>query len=200
MTSLFPTDPSITVYDPLAHLLGTGDGHFRYTFDDAVKLAGHACPTIAGAFVMALKALRALYGDDIPRRGAIRIAMPGPVDEGVNGPISQVFTLLTGAAAENGFHGLAHLHRRKGLMTFAVDPAGGFRFERLDNGTSVTVHYDPSSIPSNPDITPLLQRILQDGGGEEVRDRFGELWRNRVLAILEDAGESTVRLDGIAIG
>ena len=44
---MFPDTPSIRLYDPLGDLLGAGDGHFTYTFDDAVKLAGHACPTVA---------------------------------------------------------------------------------------------------------------------------------------------------------
>jgi len=191
MSQLFPADPSITLYDPLADLLGAGDGYFHYVFDDAVKLSGHACPTVAGAFLMTLQALQALYGDQTPTRGEIRVTIPGPADEGVNGPISQVFTLLTGAAGDNGFQGLGGQHARNGLLNFIRDEEG-FRFQRVDNREQVAVSYDPSVIPPDPAMGPLMQQLLQGGAGEETRQCFRQLWRARVLAILKDAGRHTV--------
>ena len=60
----------ISLHDPLAELLGaTEDGIITYDFLDAVKLAGHACPTVAGAWLATVRGLRALYGDDMPVRG-----------------------------------------------------------------------------------------------------------------------------------
>ncbi|WP_043739514.1 hypothetical protein [Thioalkalivibrio nitratireducens] len=44
--ALFSDSPALTVHDPLAHLLGVGDGTWTYRFDDAVRLAGHACPAL----------------------------------------------------------------------------------------------------------------------------------------------------------
>ncbi len=193
MSLMFPAEPAITLYDPLADLLGAGDGYFEYRFEDAVKLSGHACPTVAGAFLMAIRALRALYGDDTPTRGGIRITIPGPVDEGVNGPISQVFTLLTGAAGDNGFHGLGGQHVRSGLLRFDAG-ADGFVFERVDDGSRVTLGYDPSPIPPDPAMGPLMQQLLQGEEEPETRQRFRQLWRARVLAILQDGGERTITL------
>ncbi len=193
MNHLFPTTPSITLHDPLAELLGAGDGHFDYTFDDAIKLSGHACPTVAGAFLMAVQALNTLYEGETPVRGAIQVTIPGPVDAGVNGPISQVFTLLTGAAADNGFHGLGGQHARNGLLTFAAD-GDAFLFQRSDNGKRVAVTYDPSPIPPDPAMMPLLQQILQGSADDIVRQQFQTLWRGRVIAILEDGGKKTVTL------
>lgn len=194
MDTQFPATPSIIFFDPLAELLGVGDGFFHYTFDDVVKLSGHACPTVAGAFLMAIHAMHALYGDETPRRGDIRVIVPGPVEEGVNGPVSQVFTLLTGAAATNGFKGLGGQYARCGLMDFASDPTGLFSFQRTDSGESVTVSYDPSGIPPDPDMGPLLQRIFQDDRDPAARQQFRELWRKRVIEILADAGEQTVTI------
>ncbi len=191
----FPDKPSITLYDPLAKLLGAGDGTFTYTFADAVKLSGHACPTVAGAFLMSVRALQALYPDEIPLRGNNRVILEGAQSQGVNGPISQVFTLITGAAGENGFHGLAGRHQRYGLLEFSDHAIGGFRFQRLDTGTSVTISYDPSSIPPDPQMSPLLQRILHNQAGEEETQTFSRLWRTRVEQILEDAGESTLSVE-----
>ena len=48
----------ISLYDPLADLLGaTENGVITYEFLDAVKLAGHACPTVAGAWLATVRGL-----------------------------------------------------------------------------------------------------------------------------------------------
>ncbi len=192
MTTQFPTTPSITFFDPLAEFLGAGDGVFHYTFDDVVRLSGHACPTVAGSFLMVIHAMHALYGDDIPVRGGVRVSLPGSVDQGVNGPISQIFTMLTGATAENGFHGLGGQYARDGLMEFHSEPNGAFIFQRTDNGKSVTVTYDSSAITPDPKMPAFMQQALQGSGGDPVRQQFQEMWRGRVIRILEDAGRRTV--------
>jgi hypothetical protein len=64
---LFDAGPCLTVHDPLAELLGAGDGTWTYTFDDAVRLAGHACPTVAGAYVTAVQAVLKGAADAIAR-------------------------------------------------------------------------------------------------------------------------------------
>ena len=76
----------ISLHDPLAELLGaTEDGIITYDFLDAVKLAGHACPTVAGAWLATVRGLRALYGDDMPVRGNVAVALHEAVDDGVAG-------------------------------------------------------------------------------------------------------------------
>ncbi len=40
---------------------------------DVVKSAGHSCPTVAGAYLATREALKRLYGDELPERGAIRV-------------------------------------------------------------------------------------------------------------------------------
>ncbi len=194
--SLFPPSPSITLHDPLAEFLGAGDGHFSYGFEDVVKLSGHACPTVAGAFLMVIHALKALYGDEVPERGDIEISVYSAQDQGVTGPMTQVFTLLTGAAAENGFHGLAGRYARSGLMDFlpGVNGPAPFVFERLSTGEKVGVAYDPSSIPASPEMGTSLQSILQGNSDPSLQQSFSGAWRERVLAILADEGNSTVSI------
>jgi len=64
----------IVLHDPLAEFLGAAEGGVvEYGYIDAVKLAGHSCPTVAGAYLMCLKALARLYGEQRPERGAIRV-------------------------------------------------------------------------------------------------------------------------------
>ncbi len=61
--------------EPLAETLGAVKGVgavLEYSFVDVVKMAGHACPTVAGAYLSCQKALEALYLDEIPVRGEIR--------------------------------------------------------------------------------------------------------------------------------
>ena len=54
----FDHAPVIRLHDPLAQLLGsTIDGVMDYRYADAVRLAGHSCPTVAGAFLTAGAAL-----------------------------------------------------------------------------------------------------------------------------------------------
>ncbi|MBF0296576.1 MAG: hypothetical protein HQL96_15430 [Magnetococcales bacterium] len=192
--TMFPTTPSITLRDPLAELLGAGEEPFTYTFADAVKLAGHACPTVAGAFLMTKRALEILYPDGLPERGDVAIEVPGRMDEGVTGPITQIFTLVTGAAADNGFHGLGGQFSRLRLMRFGNTPNSGgpFLFRRLSTGRQVEVSYSPRHFPPDPHMGELLPRILGGQATPEDRRAFGDLWRDRVLAILKDAGEHTV--------
>ena len=55
----FESAPRITVRDPLARFLGAAeDGIIEYTYSDAVKLAGHSCPTVASAYLMTRTAMR----------------------------------------------------------------------------------------------------------------------------------------------
>ena len=82
-------------------------GLIEYHYVDAVKLAGHSCPAVAGAWLMTRAALARLYPGETPRRGEIRVELRQALDEGVAGVIASVASLVTGAANEGGFNGLA---------------------------------------------------------------------------------------------
>ena len=70
--AFFSDAPVIRVRDPLAAFLGAArDGVLEYGYADAVRLAGHSCPTVASAWLMARAALRELFGDALPERGAV---------------------------------------------------------------------------------------------------------------------------------
>ncbi|MBW2251978.1 MAG: hypothetical protein JRF60_15470 [Deltaproteobacteria bacterium] len=74
---LLDTEP-IRFRDPLAETLGVfkkENAVLEYTFLDVVKLAGHACPTTAAAYLRCQKALMRLYLDEIPTRGDIAITV-----------------------------------------------------------------------------------------------------------------------------
>ncbi|MBF0109999.1 MAG: hypothetical protein HQL76_12565 [Magnetococcales bacterium] len=191
---MFPKTPAIRCHDPLAELLGAGTEPFTYTFDDAVKLAGHACPTVAGAFLLVKKGLDLLYPDTLPQRGDIAITVPGRVDEGVTGPITQIFTLVTGAAAANGFKGLGSQFKRMDLLRFQppATPLNPYIFERCSTGRQVRLIYSPQAFPPAPRMESLLPLILGQRASPEQRMEFGQLWRQRVLDILADGGARTI--------
>ncbi|MFK5925322.1 MAG: hypothetical protein QM483_01710 [Desulfuromusa sp.] len=175
----------INMQDPLAHLLGAvADGLITYTYLDMVKLAGHSCPTVAGAWIVSDLGLKKLHGDTTPIRGNIKIEMRGALDEGVNGVIAQCISLVTGAANEGGFKGLGPIYARNNRLFFGCDINGEIRLTRLDNGQSVTMKYDPGNIPFHPQIQPLMQKIKQNTITPEEKIFFATEWQNRVKKIL----------------
>lgn len=192
---MFSDAPELILHDPLAEFLGAGDGLLRYRFEDAVKLAGHACPTVAGAFLLVHGALQRLYAEgETPQRGGLRVSLHGAVDEGANGPLSQVITLLTGAAADNGFHGLAGRFVRHGLLDFTPDD-GALRctFTRVDNGRQVCLRYDASAIALDAEAARLMPQVVRGVADADATLRFRAAWRDRVTKILADGGRQTVQ-------
>ena len=94
----FDAVPRISLYDPLAEFLGaTKDGILQYGYFDAVRLAGHSCPTVAAAYWSTFKALACLYPDAMPVRGEIRVEFSQDSASGVTGVIANVVSMLTGA-------------------------------------------------------------------------------------------------------
>jgi hypothetical protein len=181
--------------EPLAETLGAfaSEGSvLTYTFADAVKMAGHACPTVTGAYLACQKALERLYPAETPVRGEISITVFGEPDEGVYGVMSQVFNFLTGAAPATGFRGLGPKFKRKDLLKFdphKPDPrALCFEFKRIDTGRSVLVIFHPHQIPISEEkgkrMGELLEKVIWDAAREEEKREFQELWTEKVKDML----------------
>jgi hypothetical protein len=178
--------PVVRTRDPFAAVLGAAqDGRLDYHYLDAVRLAGHSCPTVAGAFLIGRAALATLYPDEPAERGNIAVHMPAPEDDGVTGVMAQVLTLLTGAAAGNGFQGMRGRFRRKGLLSFAQQREGeAIIFTRLDTRASVAVTLDVSLIPADPAQGERLMAILQDCADAAQQTAFADAWQERVRRLL----------------
>ncbi len=181
--------------EPLAETLGAlkaDDAILEYTFIDVVKMAGHACPTVAGAYISCQKALKALYNSEIPVRGEISIIVHGEPDEGVYGVMAQVFSFLTGAAPATGFRGLGHKFKRKDLLKFKPgetdSQAMRFEFKRLDNGKAVSVEFYPRRIPFSEEkskqMEELLERVICEAAKDEEKREFQKLWMEKVKDML----------------
>ena len=181
----FAEVPALKLHDGLAQILGASDdGMIEYHYADAVRLAGHSCPTVAGGWLSARAALSHLYPDRVPERGGISIYFNDTEDAGVTGVIGQVVTLVTGAAAGHGFHGLAGQHVRKGLLHYAAGNVSGVRFQRNDTGAEVEVEIDTSVVPADPMLRPLMQLTLTGQADAAQKREFGRLWQDRVRRML----------------
>lgn len=187
--AFFDDVPHLKLRDPLAAFLGAfQDGLIEYSYLDAVKLAGHSCPTVASAYWMTHRALNVLYGDEIPERGAIRVDFREDRLDGVTGVIANVVSLLTGATSDTGFKGLAGRYDRRNLLFFNADIPGEIRFTRQDTGASADALARLRSVPADPEMPELMQRCLRgDASGEET-ERFGRIWQDRVRRILLEHG------------
>ncbi|MCL4776775.1 MAG: hypothetical protein KJ054_04640 [Gammaproteobacteria bacterium] len=195
LPAFFAEAPRIQLRDPLAEFLGASDGGLlEYSYADAVRLAGHSCPTVASAYLMARAGLRALYGSATAVRGAVSVTMNGPEAEGTTGVIAQVFTLITGAAADNGFHGIGGRFVRQGLLGYdGDDPQSIASFRRNDSGDTVHLSLDLSSVPPASQMRHLMGRAMSADATPEERREFGAVWQERVrLLLLEHADDANV--------
>lgn len=187
MPAFFDAVPPIVVADPLAELLGAAAGGLlAYHYVDAVKLAGHSCPTVAGAWLMTRAALARLYPGGTPQRGALRVDMQQRVDEGVAGVIAGVAGLVTGAANNGGFKGLGGRFARNDLLNFGVPMTGEIRFTRLDTGGSVELVHRPQAVTRPNGLMELMRSALEPQADVATRRAFGEAWQAWVRAILLD--------------
>lgn len=185
--AFFDQAPTIVVHDALAQTLGAAqDGMLEYHYLDAVKLAGHSCPTVAGAWLMTRAALARLYPGQTPRRGEMRVELRDPQDAGVVGVVASVATLVTGAAGVGGFKGLAGRHVRRDLLVFGVPMHGEMRFTRLDNGHSIEVSHRPEAVARPAALTAHLQAALAPRADSAQREAFAKIWQGWVRDILID--------------
>lgn len=192
LPGFFAQVPSVTVRDPLAQFLGAADeGVLTYRYVDAVRLAGHSCPTVAEAYLMTRHGLRALYGEALPVRGEIDAFLRDARDSGVTGVIASVVQLLTGAAAESGFRGIGAARRfsRQNTLLFDTKMDGLLALRRRDTGQAVTVQLDTSVVPWAPALRALFPKAVAEQASVEELAQFAQLWQEQVRRMLIDHGD-----------
>ena len=186
----FDDVPRLRVHDPLAEVLGAAEGGvFEYGYGDAVRLAGHSCPTVAAAYWLTVLALSELYPDTLPERGGVRVEFRDDARSGSTGVVACVVQMLTGAAGNSGFKGLAGRYSRAGLQRFAPDIPMSMRFTRLDNGDAVDAAVDLSLLPEEPRLATLLEHCARNGADTESVRELGRLWQARVEYLLRDLAQ-----------
>lgn len=185
--AFFDEVPRISLHDPLAEFLGAADdGILAYGYSDAVRLAGHSCPTVASAYWAACKALASLYPDETPVRGDIRVEFRQDSSSGVTGVMANVVSMLTGAMSDNGFKGIGGRYDRRQRLFFAVEMQGDMRYTRLDTKQTVQVTVNLQHIPASPKLPDLMARCMANTATAAEIAVFKHLWQERVRRILLD--------------
>lgn len=178
----------IRLIDPLAVVLGAQDegGVFVINYSDAVLLAGHSCPAVSSAYQLTKKALKALYGDEIPTRGETRVLVKGGPRDLAYGPQAQVISFITGSWGETGFKGLGGRYSRNDKLIFDTGDVqfNTFIFQRIDNDKAVSIACNPGVLPQDPRMGDLMPLVLQGKASKEERELFVSLWQGNVRKIL----------------
>ena len=177
---------SFVLYDALSNFLGaTKHGIVEISYLDCVKLASHSCPTVAGSYILTKVALDRLYGDDIPKRGNIRVELKESRESGVVGVIGAVAGYICGASDSGGFVGIGDKFNKRDLLTFGNSEIGGLiKFTRVDIDSCVTLDLDTSKIPAMPHMKELMQKNLQGIATVGEQNEFKKLWQSRVEYML----------------
>ncbi len=175
----------IVLKDELSMFLGSSEeGIIDISYLDVVKMAGHSCVLVSCTYLMALKGLKKLYGEEIPRRGEIRVELRESLHEGNTGAAAQVLSNITGATADSGFRGINAKYDRCGLLFYGVDISSNVRFTRLDTFRSVEVSYMPSKVVNSGAI---MQMALGPDATEESKRLFPVKWQAMVKTIFDNA-------------
>lgn len=190
LPDFYEAAPRIAFKDPLAALLGAAEnGVIEYSYADAVKLAGHSCPTVASAYLMTRAALGSLYPSSLPERGAVHVELRDARDSGTTGVVANVACMLTGAAGDAGFKGIEGRFDRRRLLSFGSEIPGQIRFTRTDSGAGVTVSARLDRVPTDSRTFPLLAKCLRGLATPEDAELFRTLWQARVRALLVERAD-----------
>ncbi|MDC7243748.1 MAG: hypothetical protein PQJ44_07440 [Sphaerochaetaceae bacterium] len=179
--NFFNNIETIKLKDDLSDFLGAfEDGIVEFTYLDIVKCAGHSCPTVAGAYLMAREALKVLFRDSIAKRGEIVVEFKEDIEEGVAGVVANVISNITGATSTDGFKGIGGRFSRCDLMFFNTDITSSVRFSTIDSSKSVDVYYHAARVYPEEKQSELLQKIKMGLASKEEIKEFGILWQKRV--------------------
>jgi len=182
----FDTIPNISLYDDLSKFLGaTTDGIITLSYLDITKTAGHSCATVAGAYLIALKGLKALYGENLPVRGEIKVELKKSTTDDNTGVVGCVLSNITGATTDYGFGGIpTGKYNRRELLYFAADIESDVCFTRLDTGEKVSINYKPQVVVNPMKI--LKSAIVPDAKKEDI-ESFPQRFQEMVQTVFENA-------------
>lgn len=184
--SFFDDIEKIVLEDELAKFLGVNDdGIMDYSYADIVKTAGHSCATVAGAYLTALKGLKALYGEEIPKRGEIKIEIKKDPEDDNAGVVGCVLSNITGATTNYGFGGIpTGKFKRRNLLFYNAEIDTDVRLTRLDTNKQVGVNYRPHKVV-NP--MAILMSAIGENATQEDKKTFPIRFQEMVKTVFENA-------------
>lgn len=187
--------------EPYFGIFGQSDVPVPYFYAEAVKLAGHSCGAVTGAWTIARKALEVLYPDgEIPVRGQIAVQAPGAEDEWFVGVFGEVITFVTGAAPKTGFIGAEfgqanQVFVRQNKMVYTEEPTEQLHpmrewvFTRLDTGTKVGVKFNLAVITpiATPERMAMGKKMATGAATPEEAADYIQYWNDRATFVLDNA-------------
>ena len=175
----------IIVYDELTQFLGVNeDGVIEFSYTDIVKSAGHSCATVAGAYLIAREGLKALYKDELPKRGEIKVEIKKTPTEDNAGVVGCVISLITGATSDFGFGGIpTGKFNRRNLLFFGADIDFDVCFTRTDTNEKVYVNYRPKQVVNPMEI--LKSAIKPDAKEEDIQS-FPKRFQDMVKTVFDN--------------
>jgi hypothetical protein len=183
--AFFDDIETLVLEDELAKFLGVNsDGVIEISYLDIVKTAGHSCGTVAGAYLTALLGLKALFGEELPKRGEIKVELKRAATDDNAGVVGCVLSNITGATTDYGFGGIpGGKFGRRGLLFYEADIETDVRFTRLDNNQSVGVNYHPQKVV-NP--MQILMSAIGENATEEDKASFPVRFQKMVQTLFEN--------------
>ena len=191
----------IMMIDPFFQIFGQSQDAVPYYYEEAVKLAGHSCGAISGAWTITKKALEILYPDgEIPVRGQISVEAPGAENEWFVGVFGEVITYITGASPHTGFTGVEFgqandLFVRRNKMVYTTEPTKQlppFRewiFTRIDTGKKVGIRFNLViilPIPTPGRVAMGKTMAMGEASADDAAD-YIEYWNDRTKFVFEHA-------------
>ncbi len=175
---------SIVLKDPLGEFIGTSQGGIlEITYVDTVKMAGHSCAVVGGAYLAAREGLKALYRDELPCRGEIKVEIRRGVTDDNAGVVGSVLSNITGATSDFGFGGLpGGRFNRRNLLFYNAPIDTDIRFTRLDTNRQVGVNYHPEK-EVNPKA--ILMTAIGPNATQEDKKTFPKRFQNMVKKLFE---------------
>jgi len=188
--TFFKTRPTIKLQDPLQKFLGTfQDGIVEFSYLEITKNAGHSCPDVTGAYLMTLRALKALYKEELPIRGEIEVSFNKDYTDDITSVMADVTSHITGATLQLGFRGVEGKFSRIKKLKFNEEFEGDIRFKRLDNQKEVIAQYDLSSIPIDSKQNILMSKIISGEATSSEEIEFEVLWQQRIEKIFNHTAD-----------
>ncbi len=183
--TFFDEIEGIVLEDELAKFLGVNkNGKIEITYLDIVKVAGHSCATVSGGYLIALKGLKALYADEIPRRGEIMVELKKSPTDDNTGVVGCILSDITGATTDYGFGGIpGGKFNRRDLLFYNAPIDTDVRFTRLDTKKQIGINYHPEKVV-NP--MQILMSAIGPDATEEDKKTFPERFQKMVKTVFEN--------------
>lgn len=177
----------IVLKDELCQFLGVNDdGIIEFSYIDVVKTTGHSCLTVAGAYLIALEGLKALFPGEIPKRGQIKVEINKAPDEDNAGVVGCVLSNITGATTDYGFGGFGgKMFNRRNLLFYNAPIESFVKFTRLDTGNQIGVNYNAGKLVNAKEI---LAAAMGPNATEEGKKAFPDRFQSLVEKVLNNAG------------